>query len=222
MLTCKEITELVTDYLEGRLSFGRRLSFLMHVGRCKDCRAYLRQMRVTVRTLGELPNEPMPANVRDELVARFRNARPRRDARAGVAPWTAGLLAAVEKAIGKRRGWLVAGLVLASALGAALVSGVRHGPLGDGSRCLLVELDSGAVPLVLLGLLAFAGKERLSMATFAAAAMLGSLVGFGVLEATCPLPHGAEHVAVFHLGGMVLAGLMGVAAGALRSRRFAP
>jgi len=72
MLNCQQITELVTDYVEGRLSLGDRLRFRMHVGMCKHCKAYLRQMRVTVEAVGKLPDEPMPADVRDELLRRFR------------------------------------------------------------------------------------------------------------------------------------------------------
>lgn len=66
------MTEIVTDYLEGRMTLGTRMRFHMHLGMCKHCRAYLRQMRLTVATLGRLPDEPMPADVKDELLRRFR------------------------------------------------------------------------------------------------------------------------------------------------------
>lgn len=72
MLTCQQITELVTDYVEGRMSFGDRMRFQMHVGMCKHCRAYLRQMKATVAALGKLPEDTaMPDDVRDELAKRF-------------------------------------------------------------------------------------------------------------------------------------------------------
>lgn len=72
MLTCQQITELVTDYVEGRMSFGDRMRFQMHVGMCKHCRAYLRQMKATVAALGKLPEDTeMPDEVRDELTKRF-------------------------------------------------------------------------------------------------------------------------------------------------------
>lgn len=73
MLTCKEVTELVTDYLEGRLSFMQRVRFHVHVGMCRHCRACLRTMRTTVRALGEVPPNPVPDDVRDELLQRFRD-----------------------------------------------------------------------------------------------------------------------------------------------------
>ncbi|MEK6606577.1 MAG: zf-HC2 domain-containing protein [Myxococcota bacterium] len=73
MLTCKELTEIITDYLEGRLSFMDRLRFQMHIGMCRHCRAYLRQMKLTVATMGRLPDEPIPPETRDALLARFRD-----------------------------------------------------------------------------------------------------------------------------------------------------
>lgn len=80
MLTCKELTELVTEYLEGRLSCSERLRFQLHLGICRNCRAYLRQMKLTVRALGKLPEEGIPPELREELLHRFRHwkgsARP--------------------------------------------------------------------------------------------------------------------------------------------------
>lgn len=72
MLSCRDITEIVTDYLEGRMSFANRVRFHMHLGMCRHCRAYLRQMRLTIQTLGRLPAEPMPVEIRDDLLRRFR------------------------------------------------------------------------------------------------------------------------------------------------------
>lgn len=75
MLTCREITELVTDYLEGRMGLADRIRFRMHVGMCMHCHAYLRQMRTTIALVGRLPDEPLPDVVRDALTVRFRNWR---------------------------------------------------------------------------------------------------------------------------------------------------
>src|SRR5437868_5049440 len=55
-MSCKEITELVTDYVEGRLSLGQRFRFQFHLGTCRHCRAFLRQMRTTIRLTGRLPD----------------------------------------------------------------------------------------------------------------------------------------------------------------------
>jgi len=76
-MSCRDLTELVTDYMEGRMSFMQRLSFQIHVGMCKPCREYLRQMKLTVDSVGGLAAEqklpPMPPEVQDELLSRFRH-----------------------------------------------------------------------------------------------------------------------------------------------------
>jgi len=79
MLSCREITELVTAYVEKQMPLMQRLQFRMHIGMCKHCRAYLRQVRTTLELTGALPAEPMPTEVRDELARRLAAMR-RKDA----------------------------------------------------------------------------------------------------------------------------------------------
>lgn len=73
MLTCREVTELVTDYLEGRQSLWQRVRFELHLGMCRNCRAYLQQMRRTIRAARELGQGPGPTAVPEELLRRFRS-----------------------------------------------------------------------------------------------------------------------------------------------------
>jgi predicted anti-sigma-YlaC factor YlaD len=73
MLTCRELTELITDYIEGRLSFREQLRVQMHLGMCRHCRRYLRQMKSTVRLLGSLPGGALPPDLESELMRRFAN-----------------------------------------------------------------------------------------------------------------------------------------------------
>lgn len=75
MLTCQQLTELVTDYLEGRQPLMQRLRFELHLGMCVHCRAYLRQMKATIRTIGALPPEPLPPEICAALMERFREWR---------------------------------------------------------------------------------------------------------------------------------------------------
>jgi predicted anti-sigma-YlaC factor YlaD len=63
----------VTDYLEGRQSLVDRLRFEIHLGMCSHCRAYLRQMKQTIRTLGELREEDIPEDLSQRLLVRFRD-----------------------------------------------------------------------------------------------------------------------------------------------------
>jgi hypothetical protein len=77
MLTCSEMTELITEYLEGSMSLEERLDFQKHVGLCRHCREYLHQMKLTVDTLGAMPPEPVPALVMGELLTKFRHWKER-------------------------------------------------------------------------------------------------------------------------------------------------
>ncbi len=71
MLTCRQITELVTDYAEGNLSLVDRLRFQLHIGMCRNCRRYVRQVKATAAALGELPPPEIPPELEDELLRRF-------------------------------------------------------------------------------------------------------------------------------------------------------
>jgi anti-sigma factor RsiW len=74
-LTCKELVELVTDYLEGALSVDMRSRFEQHLAGCPSCQIYLNQMRQTIRAVGHLPDESISAEALDTLLAHFRRWR---------------------------------------------------------------------------------------------------------------------------------------------------
>jgi anti-sigma factor RsiW len=74
-LVCQQFVELVTDYLEGALPDHERKRFEAHLSACDGCTAYLEQMRITIRTLGALPPEPVDAHTREHLLAAFRELR---------------------------------------------------------------------------------------------------------------------------------------------------
>lgn len=75
MLTCKEMTALVTDYFERRLSWTDRARFIVHVEMCPGCRAYVRHMRFVVAVLGSMPQEQIPEDVMEGLVHTFASWR---------------------------------------------------------------------------------------------------------------------------------------------------
>ena len=77
-MTCQEVVEVITDYLEGTMGEADRLRFEAHLGECPYCQNYLDQMRVTVEALGDLREESIPAESRDQLIAAFRGWRERR------------------------------------------------------------------------------------------------------------------------------------------------
>ena len=70
---CRELVELVTDYLDGRLPPADRARFEAHLADCEYCETYLDQMRQTIRALGRLPEESLSDEARDALLAAFRD-----------------------------------------------------------------------------------------------------------------------------------------------------
>ena len=72
MPNCQDITEQTTEYLEGTQTWGAWLAFRVHILMCPHCRAYLRQMEATVATLTAMPGEPLPDEVGEELMRRYR------------------------------------------------------------------------------------------------------------------------------------------------------
>jgi anti-sigma factor RsiW len=75
MLTCQEMVELVTDYLEGRMDDDTRARFEEHVAACDACTLYIEQMRMTIVALGRIPAETISPEAEEELLAAFRNWR---------------------------------------------------------------------------------------------------------------------------------------------------
>ena len=74
-MTCRELVELVSDYLEDRLGADERERFEGHLAVCEDCREYVEQMRETVRALGRLPEESLSPAARHGLLEAFRTWR---------------------------------------------------------------------------------------------------------------------------------------------------
>ncbi len=70
-LTCKELVELVTDYLQGSLPASERLRFEQHIAICPGCRTYVAQMRQTIRLLGRLTEKDIPEGAKRRLLQAF-------------------------------------------------------------------------------------------------------------------------------------------------------
>jgi anti-sigma factor RsiW len=71
-MTCQELVELATDYLDGAMSAGDRARFEEHLAICPGCQTYLDQMRQTmrlVRDTKQLEQRPEVA----ALMAAFRD-----------------------------------------------------------------------------------------------------------------------------------------------------
>ena len=74
-LTCQEIVELVTDYLEGTMDGGLRAAFDAHLVGCDGCAHYLEQMEAIIRLAGRIEPEALSPPFRAGLLEAFRDFR---------------------------------------------------------------------------------------------------------------------------------------------------
>jgi predicted anti-sigma-YlaC factor YlaD len=72
-LTCRELVEIVSDYLEDRLSPIDRQRFEEHLTVCEGCANYVEQMRDTIRLAGRLTENSIPVPARERLLQAFRD-----------------------------------------------------------------------------------------------------------------------------------------------------
>jgi anti-sigma factor RsiW len=70
-LTCQELVELVTGYLDGSLSRRDRKRFEQHISVCGNCSEYVEQFRETIRLTGTLRTSDVSKAAADELLAQF-------------------------------------------------------------------------------------------------------------------------------------------------------
>jgi anti-sigma factor RsiW len=71
-MNCNELVELVTDYLEGRLSSADRARFEAHLAACEGCSNHLDQMRRTISTIGSIPAGSLSPEMEAALLGAFR------------------------------------------------------------------------------------------------------------------------------------------------------
>jgi len=71
-LACREMVQLVTDYLEGALPLKDRTRFEQHLVFCKACAGYVRQMREVLRAAGRIEAASLAPEVQRDLVLAFR------------------------------------------------------------------------------------------------------------------------------------------------------
>jgi predicted anti-sigma-YlaC factor YlaD len=74
-VTCIELVELVTDYLEGSMPSGQRALFDEHIAGCEGCTTYLEQFRITIRLTGMLTEEQIEPDARTALLTAFQDWR---------------------------------------------------------------------------------------------------------------------------------------------------
>jgi anti-sigma factor RsiW len=71
-ITCQELTEVLTDYLEGVMPLEDRARFEAHLAICDGCVTYVDQMRQVIATVHELRTDEVEATAPDDLLEAFR------------------------------------------------------------------------------------------------------------------------------------------------------
>jgi anti-sigma factor RsiW len=74
-ISCQEVVEVITDYLEGKLSPEDVAIFEAHLELCEGCQWYLDQMRITIAAVGRIVDREVPGELRDTVLAAFRDRR---------------------------------------------------------------------------------------------------------------------------------------------------
>jgi anti-sigma factor RsiW len=76
-MACRELVEVVTDYLDGTLPADDRRRLEEHLAECPYCVTYIEQMRDTIEALGTVSEESISADTRRGLLEAFRGWRDR-------------------------------------------------------------------------------------------------------------------------------------------------
>lgn len=74
-MKCRDMAEIVTDYLEGALPLSAWAAARFHLALCDSCRRYVEQIRRTIRLLGEGPPPRPPANEGEIMASLPRSGR---------------------------------------------------------------------------------------------------------------------------------------------------
>jgi anti-sigma factor RsiW len=74
-VTCQELVELVTDYLEGVMPEAERVRLEAHLAECPYCEEYIAQMRQTIDALGKLTLKLITRERQEQLLEAFRGWR---------------------------------------------------------------------------------------------------------------------------------------------------
>ncbi len=78
-IVCRQAVELVTDYLDGALSWRDRRRLESHLRACPNCSAYLEQIRLTIELSGAVAPEDLTPEARTDLTDLYRRWRSEPD-----------------------------------------------------------------------------------------------------------------------------------------------
>jgi predicted anti-sigma-YlaC factor YlaD len=72
-LSCQEIVELVTEFLEGTMDSPLQAAFDAHLAKCDGCTEYVDQIEATIRIAGTIEPEALSPQFQAGLLAAFRD-----------------------------------------------------------------------------------------------------------------------------------------------------
>jgi hypothetical protein len=72
-ISCQEVVELVTDYLEAALPAEETALLEQHLNFCEGCVWYLNQTRTTIETVGRVGTADLTDETRERLLTVFRD-----------------------------------------------------------------------------------------------------------------------------------------------------
>jgi anti-sigma factor RsiW len=72
-ITCQEIVELLTSYIEDTLPSATAGVVEGHLRICPGCTRYLDQMRMTIAMVGQVREEDLSAEAQEQLLEAFRD-----------------------------------------------------------------------------------------------------------------------------------------------------
>jgi anti-sigma factor RsiW len=78
-MNCRELVELITDYLEGALPSEERERFETHLAGCEGCQNYMQQMQTTIRLTGRLTEDSLKGRARKDLLKVYRKWKANAD-----------------------------------------------------------------------------------------------------------------------------------------------
>lgn len=75
MLRCRDIVELLGEYLDGGLDPATAEALSAHLADCQECMAFINTYRGTIRAARQLREEQLPLPLRERLLAFLRQQK---------------------------------------------------------------------------------------------------------------------------------------------------
>jgi len=79
LISCREITNLLADYLEGSLDPQTAEALEAHLSDCRTCDNFMATYKTTTALLRDLGQEEVPEELKDRVLRFFRERQARRE-----------------------------------------------------------------------------------------------------------------------------------------------